>query len=63
MMWQYKCQLTKKRKKFIWAVSYINIFHPTLNGSDQIDTIEILGTKLKYGVNDRDQCCNLPNII
>ena len=28
---------------------------------DQIDTIERLGTKLKYNVKDRDQICNLPN--
>ena len=26
---------------------------------DQIDTIEKLWTKLKYGVKDRDQLCNL----
>ena len=28
----------------------------------QIDTIEKLGIKLKYDVNDRDQIHNLPNI-
>ena len=27
---------------------------------DQIDTIEILKTKSKYGVKDRDQICSLP---
>jgi len=27
---------------------------------DQIDTIERLRTKLKYGVKDRDQICSLP---
>ena len=26
---------------------------------DQINTIEMLGTKLKYDVKDRNQCCNL----
>ena len=30
---------------------------------DQIDTIEKLGTKLKYGVNDRDQIYSLPKKI
>ena len=37
----------KKRKKFIWVVSHISIFHPTLNDSDQIDrTLKRLGIKL-----------------
>ena len=30
---------------------------------DQIDTIEMLGTKLKYNVKNRDQICNLPSIF
>ena len=30
---------------------------------DQIDTIERPWTKLKYGVNDRNQMCSLPNFI
>ena len=30
---------------------------------DQTDTIERLETKLKYGVNDKDQLCNLPLLV
>ena len=30
---------------------------------DQIDTIKMLETKLKYNVNDRDQICNLHFIL
>ena len=30
---------------------------------DQIDTIERLGTELKYGVKDRDQICSLPSFF
>ena len=30
---------------------------------DQIDTIERLEAKLKYGVKDRDQICSLPFIL
>ena len=33
------------------------------NVKDQIDTIEMLATKLRYGVNDRDQLCNLPIMV
>ena len=30
---------------------------------DQVDTIEKLGIKLKYGVKDRDQICSYPRYI
>ena len=30
---------------------------------DQIDTIERLGTELKYRVKDRDQICSLPSFF
>ena len=30
---------------------------------DQIDTIERLGTELKYGVKDRNQICSLPSFF
>ena len=30
---------------------------------DQIDTIERIGTKLKYGMKDKDQLCNFPLLL
>ena len=30
---------------------------------DQTDTIERLWKKWKYGVNDKDQLCNLPLLV
>ena len=32
----------------------------TWNVGSQIDAIEMLMTKLKYGVKDKNQLCNLP---
>ena len=50
-----------KKKYFVWAVSHISIFHPTLNCKDQINTaLKRLETKLTYGVKDRNQLCSLP---
>ena len=34
-----------------------------LNGMDQIVTIKMLGTKLKYNVKDRNQICSLPQFL
>ena len=61
---------------FFLVICHINNNHPKDNDSesmikltwqwktiDKIDKIERLWTKLKYGVNDRDQMCSLPNFI
>ena len=47
---------------FIQGIGRLN-WHNIEKVRDHIDTIEMLGTKLKYGVKNRDQLCNLPIII
>ena len=37
-----------------------NYIDTALKYWDQIDTIEMLGIKLKYSAKDRNQLCNLP---
>ena len=57
---------------FIWHISLIFPskqlqqglnWHNAKKIRDQINTIKNLGTKLKYGINDKGQLCNLSYIL
>ena len=74
LIWQSKWKSIRQKNHFLFRLLVISVFsinHFTVETiltqyqkvRDQINTIEMLMTKLKYGVKDKDQFYNLPFLI